>query len=186
MRKNRLSLVLSIIFAVSVAYPVFSLQDQISPDQLSAMKKLSFLVGEWKGTAWTMSPQGQKETITQTENVRWRLDGTVLMIEGLGIVKDPETGKEKVVHEALGIIDYDLTNKAYRFRTYTSAGRAADTEVELTGDLSFVWRIVTPNGLTIRYTIEINDSGQWFEVGEYSRDGQEWNQFFEMTLDRSK
>jgi hypothetical protein len=38
----------------------------------------------------------------------------------------------------------------------------------------------------IRYTIELNEKGQWFEVGEMTQDGQKWNKFFEMTLQRQK
>ena len=30
----------------------------------------------------------------------------------------------------------------------------------------------------------VNDKGEWFEIGEYSSDGEKWYQFFEMTLQR--
>jgi hypothetical protein len=183
MRKSILIIFLFAILAVSTSHQAFSQQELTKADQLAAMKKLSFLVGEWKGTAWMMPPQGKKETIVQTEKVEWRLDGTVLMIEGLGKVKNPETGQEEVGHEALGIVNYDVENKTYRFHAYTAEGRATEADAEV-GENSLIWQIAVPNGFTVRYTIEINDSGQWFEIGEYSRDGQNWSQFFEMTLDR--
>ena len=45
------------------------------------------------------------------------------------------------------------------------------------------WAMETPGG-QIRYTITLNDAGQWFEIGEMSQDGETWRQIFEMTLDR--
>jgi hypothetical protein len=38
----------------------------------------------------------------------------------------------------------------------------------------------------MRYTITLNDRGQWFEIGEISCDGKEWSKVFEMTLERVK
>ena len=41
--------------------------------------------------------------------------------------------------------------------------------------------MTTPQG-KVRYTITRTAEGAWFEIGEYSRDGQQWAKFFEMTL----
>jgi hypothetical protein len=38
----------------------------------------------------------------------------------------------------------------------------------------------------MRFTVRLNEKGQWFEVGEFSRDGKAWQKFFEMTLERVK
>ncbi|CAN5383873.1 hypothetical protein BH23BAC1_BH23BAC1_05400 [soil metagenome] len=35
----------------------------------------------------------------------------------------------------------------------------------------------------MRYIINLNDQGQWYEKGEIKRNGN-WLQFFEMTLDK--
>ena len=54
---------------------------QPSPEHLAAMKKLSFLVGEWRGESWTqMGPQ--KRSSTGTEVVQSKLNGTILTVEG--------------------------------------------------------------------------------------------------------
>jgi hypothetical protein len=42
-----------------------------------------------------------------------------------------------------------------------------------------------PRGQT-RYTLQLNAAGQWYEVGEFSMDGEEWRKTFEMTLDKQK
>ena len=50
--------------------------------QRAEMKKLDWLVGQWKGAGWMqMGPQGRKE-FTITETVEAKLDGLVLVIEG--------------------------------------------------------------------------------------------------------
>lgn len=48
------------------------------------------------------------------------------------------------------------------------------------------WTINPGNGFKIRYTITLSDAGQWIEKGEWSRDGENWSQFFGMTLDKVK
>ncbi|MCB0266330.1 MAG: hypothetical protein KDH98_24530, partial [Calditrichaeota bacterium] len=65
------------------------------------MKKLDFLIGKWKGVGWQMTPQGAKEDAMVEENIQPKLDGLVLMVEGVGKRTDPETGKEMIVHNAL-------------------------------------------------------------------------------------
>jgi hypothetical protein len=49
-------------------------------------------------------------------------------------------------------------------------------------DGAFAWAYEVPHG-KIRFTIRIADS-HWSETGEYSADGEQWNQFFAMELDR--
>ena len=38
----------------------------------------------------------------------------------------------------------------------------------------------------MRYTIKLNQKGQWYETGEMSMNGQAGQQFFEMTLDKAQ
>ena len=52
--------------------------------QRTAMKKLGFLVGEWSGEASVLRCPGQFAELAQTESAQFKLDGLVLMIEGVG------------------------------------------------------------------------------------------------------
>lgn len=149
--------------------------------QKEAMAKLAFLVGSWEGEGWIqMGPQTRHHSIG-TETVESRLDGLILVIEGRH--KDPETGK--VVHHAFATVDWDEDAGQYRFRSLLSDGRAADS----TGHFeegNFVWSPGSPPGSEIRYVIHETEAGEWFEVGEMSRDGgKTWSQFFEMKLHRT-
>ncbi len=55
--------------------------------QRTAMKKLTFLVGAWSGEATVLRAPGQFTAMAQTESVQFKLDGLVLLIEGVGRAK---------------------------------------------------------------------------------------------------
>jgi hypothetical protein len=55
--------------------------------QRTAMKKLEFLVGDWSGEATVLRGPGQFAEMAQTESAQFKLDGLVLMIEGVGRTK---------------------------------------------------------------------------------------------------
>src|ERR1700684_3824420 len=48
----------------------------------AAMHKLSFLAGHWSGSATIVQATGEALHLKQTEDVEYRLDGLVLLIEG--------------------------------------------------------------------------------------------------------
>jgi hypothetical protein len=152
---------------------------------VEAMKKLSFLVGEWTGEGWTEFVPGQRRTSPITENVQLRLGGTIMIVEGLGKKKAQGEQAEAVTHHAFGIISYDDKAKLYRLRSYLADGRSTDAEASFT-DEGFQWRFQVPGNTSIRYTVKLNDKGEWFERGEMSRDGKTWRQFHEMTLQKVK
>jgi len=55
--------------------------------QRTAMKKLDFLVGEWSGQASAARGPGVVVELEQSEVAQFKLDGLVLMIEGVGRTK---------------------------------------------------------------------------------------------------
>jgi hypothetical protein len=137
------------------------------------VKKVESLVGQWKGSGWIQ--QGAKrETFTGTENVQRKLDGLALLIEGR--FTNPEG---RVIHETLAVLDFSEKDSKYRFRTYLATGRTGEYDFKLIPD-GYEWGFQTPAG-TIRYTIKTSKDA-WSEIGEYSKDGKTWAQFFEMNL----
>jgi hypothetical protein len=176
----RIMLIGLAILAVSgLAANVFAQGKQDPGERLAvqrqAMLKLSYLVGEWRGSAWTVSPSGGKHTLTQTERVGPFLDGALMVVEGRGYEADGT-----VVFNALGIISYDPDQKTYAMRSYAQ-GRAGDFPVTLT-DNGFQWEI--PAGpMTIRYTAVIQGN-EWTETGDRIAPGKEPVRFFEMKLAR--
>ncbi|MCB0631367.1 MAG: hypothetical protein R2824_31340 [Saprospiraceae bacterium] len=161
---------------------VLSFAQTDGPSSKTAMEKLSFLAGKWSGSGWQMNQQRQKMAFTQTEDIEFLTDGESLLIKGLGKSNNPETGEERVIHNAVALITYDPEEDRYDFRSFV-VGRGSGNHIgHLVADGHFEWFLETPNG-KIRYTITINEKGQWHEIGEFAM-GDSWFQFFEMTLDK--
>ena len=154
-----------------------------------ALKRFEFLAGKWQGKASVTSGPGMPVPVTQTEEVRFKLNGTVLLIEGTGVGKLPGSDKEGVVFNALAILSYDAPTKAYKLRAHRMEGAATDAAVKLhdTGR-GFDWGFEVPGQkIEIKYTMTLTDDGKWHEVGRMSRDGgKTWLPFIEMTLTRVK
>ncbi len=167
--------------ALLTVSPAALLAQAPASGQRSEMKKLEWLAGNWKGAGWIqMGPQGRKE-FTQTEAIQVKLGGLVLIIEGEG--KSKEDGSS--VHTALAFVSYDEGAKTFRWRAFTADGRQTDTVAEV-GTNTLEWGLEIPQRGRMRYTIKRNEKGEWCEVGEMTRDGQTWQKFFEMTLQRVK
>lgn len=152
--------------------------------QREAMKRLDSWAGQWRGSGWILTwPSRTRQEFTITETVQSKLGGKVLLVEGLGRAKDPQTGAEVDSHVTLAVLSYDEKAQTYRFRTHEATGRALDALAKpIDGGLEWGFRDET-SGSTIRFTIHL-DGNRWHEVGEASRDGKTWHKFLEMTLER--
>lgn len=145
---------------------------ELSPESQEAMKPLAFLEGKWKGTGWMMSRDQQKYEFEQTEEVSFQLSGTHLMIKGQGV------SDGKVIHHALAMISPTSEAGDFDFTSFLQSGQKGSFKSELIDGVLYWY----PND-QVRYVIRLNDAGQWYEVGEYNM-GENWFQFFEMTLDK--
>ena len=149
----------------------------------SEMKKLDFLLGEWQGEGWiVMGPSG-RHTVRQTEKIQAKAGGAIMLIEGLGVERIGD--KDVPVHQAFAVITYDNQAKRFKFRAWRAGGEEVATEPEV-GERSLIWGFHDQtSGMHIKFTVKLNEKGQWFEIGEGSRDGQSWQKFFEMTLQKA-
>lgn len=149
------------------------------------MAALAFLVGEWQGTGWIRMGPGEPHRFVQHETVETRLDGGVLLIEGVGHDPDDE---DAIVHHAFAVLSYSAAEERYVMRAYRGLGDGqtlmVDAEAEVI-DGALVWGYEHPQAGLMRYTIREDEDGRWHETGEMSRDGGEtWFAFFEMVLER--
>lgn len=129
--------------------------------QRTAMKKLGFLVGDWSGEATVLRGPGQFAEMAQTESAQFKLDGLVLMIEGVGRAKTDG----KVSLQALGLISFDDETGTYKMRAFND-GRWLETEVKLAdGGNSISWGFALGAYKTTT-VLRINESGEWTEHGE--------------------
>ena len=151
--------------------------------QRDAMKKLDFLIGQWKGEGWMEFAPGQRRTFKGTEVVQRKLDGLLVAIDGVHRGRIGDKGEEVVVHSAFAMVSYDDKANRYRFQAFTGRGSYEDTEAKVS-DGQLVWGMKVPQFGDVRYTTKLDEKGRWFEVGEVSQDGKAWRKFFEMTLER--
>jgi len=126
--------------------------------QREAMRKLSFLAGHWSGPVTIVHGPGEALHLTQTENVEYKLDGLVLLIEGKSTSADG-----KVLFSALATIAYDDASHTYRFRAYND-GRYLDTELSVPTN-GFSWSF-TAGPAHIVNTMHLTSNGEWEEVTE--------------------
>lgn len=174
---RRTTIVLALVAALA---PVALAQERPdhSAEVREALARLPIGPGVWEGEAWYRGGPGAPDTILQTEHVETRLDGTVLLIEGVGRVED------EVVFHAFATLGYDLARDAYRMTAWLDDGSMTEAETAWE-DGVFTWGFQVPDGPRIRYRIVSPSEGVWREDGEVSMDGSTWRPFFGMTLRRT-
>jgi hypothetical protein len=175
---------LALLAALACAAPALA-QPPGGAANRDAMKKLDYLAGKWKGDATLF--RGKEETkLTQTEDVQFKLDGVVMLVEGIGRGKLPGKDAEGVLFHALAVMSYDAQAKKYKVKAYRAEGQSVDADLTLK-EKGFVWGFKEPGrGAEVRYTMTLTDKNEWHEVGEYSLDGKAWTKFVEMKLTRVK
>jgi hypothetical protein len=124
--------------------------------QREAMKKLEFLVGKWSGEASVVRGPGEPLRLTQTEDVQFKLDGLVLLVEGTGRNADGRTA-----FRALATISFDDATGTYHFRAYND-GRYLDTELTV-GPGTFAWGF-TAGPVKVENAMKLSDKGEWVET----------------------
>jgi hypothetical protein len=126
--------------------------------QRQAMQELSFLVGHWSGPVTIVAGRGGALHFAQTEDVQYKLDGLVLLIEG------KSTGADgKAQFSALATIAYDDASRRYHFRAYND-GHYLDTELSV-ADKGFSWGF-TAGPAHIVNTMHLDGKGEWAEITE--------------------
>ncbi|MDX1953586.1 MAG: hypothetical protein SFY81_15550 [Verrucomicrobiota bacterium] len=150
----------SILFLTGVLISSVA-QAQSRPDlglHKAAMEKLKFLTGKWRGDAIITPGDGPNIKFSQTEEVQYKLDGTIMTIEGTG--RD-ETGK--TVFNAFAIVSYDPQRQAYRICAWNS-GHYIESELKV-GDKTFEWGF-QQGPLKSLSQMKVDADGNWSEASE--------------------
>lgn len=143
------------------------------------MEKLAYFAGQWEGTAKVRMGPGPEQTLSQVEDVKFKLDSTVLVIEGTGSNSDNE-----VVFNALGVVNFNTSTREYAFRSFLHDGRYTEAYFKVIAANKFEWGFDIPgNAGKVRYSIVLDPAAKtWHEVGEFSADGTTWMKFIDMQL----
>ncbi len=146
--------------------------------QRAAMRKLSFLVGKWTGEARILR-SGESLELLQSEEADYKLDGLVLMIEGIG--RNKEDGRPTL--QALGTISYDDETRTYHMRAYND-GRYLETEVKLAENgKGMMWGFALGE-IKTSSILRIDDSGDWTEHHEITIGSQPPRKFMQVRVSR--
>jgi hypothetical protein len=149
---------LSAAFLLGSSLPIDAQQPGMPnvDSQREAMKKLAFLVGHWSGPVSISRGPGEPLHLTQTENVQFKLDGLVLLVEG------QSTGPDgKAQFQALATVAYDDASHTYRFRAYND-GHYIDTELTAQAD-GFAWGF-NAGPARIQNTMHLTVKSEWQET----------------------
>lgn len=140
------------------------------------MQRLRFLVGRWTGEARVLRGSEFVELL-QTEEARYKLDGLLLEIEGVG--KKKSDGEPAL--QALGIISYDDASGTYRLRAFND-GRFLEAEVKLLEvGTGLTWGF-TLGEIRTKSVLRINEKGEWTEQHDITIGSQTAKKLMEVTV----
>ncbi len=185
--RSKSFLLYSVLALLSVCVAVFALSvttmgQTPSPNQAEEMKKLEFLVGEWKGTGWEFNPDGsRRNSFSQKTKVQAKDGNSSLRIKDARTYKPVISSGENTIFipgtpvfqssELDASIYYDENIKLYRWRGENSYGRKNPLEAKLIRDKALQYGM--PFSITLqpadgnrRTTIELTEGGEWRETLE--------------------
>jgi hypothetical protein len=148
--------------------------------QRAAMNKLSFLIGKWDGEASVLRGPGQFVDLDQSEEAQYKLDGLVLMIEGVGLMK----AGGAVALQALGLISFDDEAGAYRMRAFND-GRWLETEVKLVEEGNAITWGFTLGEISTNSVLRLTSEGDWVEMTELTIGPQPPRKFMDLRVRRT-
>ena len=145
--------------------------------QREAMKKLGFLVGKWAGEARLLRGPTESVELLQTEEAQYKLDGLIVVIEGVGRTK---SGGQPLL-QALGIVSYDDESRTYHLRAFND-GRFLETEMKLMeNSKGMTWGFALGE-IRTNSVLQINERGEWTELAEISIGSQPPKKLLELTV----
>jgi hypothetical protein len=170
---------ISLMFAALISTNISA-----QPSEAVAKEKMKSFVhwaGRWQGEGSIQMGPGPLKKSNVDEHLEFKLDGTVMLIEGIG--KSVEGNDNKIVHHALAVLSFDQGTNQYKLNSYLKDGRSTQAWLNIIEEGKYQWGFDTPNG-KIKYSITLDASKKsWNEIGEFSNDnGTTWMKFFEMNL----
>ncbi len=177
---SQLFLTTILLTACMLAFSLTVLAEQPSSSsvdvQREAMHKLSFLAGHWSGPITIFRGPSEPLHLTQTEDVEYKLNDLVLLIQGRSTSADG-----KVLFTALATVAYDDASRSYHFRAYHD-GHYLDTELSVVAE-GFSWGF--PSGPAhIVNTMQLTEKGEWKEFTEVTVGSNPPHRSVEMSLQR--
>ena len=144
--------------------------------QREAMQKLAFLAGRWAGPATIFRGPGEPLRLTQHEDVQFKLDALVLLIQGKSTAADGKTQ-----FEALATVAYDDASQTYHIRAYHD-GHYVDAPLTVMTN-GFSWGFAG-GPAKVENTMHLTAKGEWQETTEVTVGDRPAQRSVEMLLSR--
>ncbi len=142
--------------------------------QRQAMKKLSFLAGQWSGPVTIVRGPAGSLSLTQSESVQYKLDGLVMLIQGKSVGADG-----KAQFQALATISYDDSSQSYHIRAYNDR-RYVDSKLTVLAT-GFEWGFAAGPAHIVN-TMHLTAKGEWQESSEVTFGGNPPRKVMSMLL----
>lgn len=165
MKNTIRSIHIFILFSFILSFCSLSLAQ--SPEQ-QALKELSFLIGDWKGTGQSYLKEGSKP-YDVLSNVSYDLDGELL------VLKHRSFRGETPVLSLRTLIYFNQKDQHYYYNAYTKSG-TRPFKCQLHSQ-----QFICKRGNDYRLIFQLTDEGEFNEYGEKLVDGQ-WQKNFEDIL----
>lgn len=166
----------NLIVTFCILFFTLAASAQTTAEAVSAIKKLNFLEGVWKGRGWIGSVT-KKEHFNETETARIRVGGTLVQIDVFGT---SVTNDSLIINNGLAIVNYNPVSRNYDMKFYQADASYAEAELKIIKPGTVEINLKKKSGFT-RFIIEIRDA-HWYEKAFSSNDGKKWQQVFEMDL----
>jgi len=143
---------------------------------IDAIKKLSFLVGNWHGSGWFKFNE-VKDSLAITQTISIVDSGVTFQMEMASELLLTKTQIKTTV-----LVSYDANNKIY-LTSATSMGSTSNGQAIL-NDNTLHCNFVVNNGMEFRYTYSVVNNSETI-IGEVTSDnGSSWKQIFGGTLSK--
>jgi len=153
----------------------------------AALSKMEFVVGEWEGEGWSLTPSGQRARFWVKESYRYRGDKDLMDMEGRfgGILPDGTRSAER--EYSLGILYYDRERRQYRSWHYSNDGVVFTVDVDVDIERKTAqYRRTTTGGESSRFSIRIDENWVWISTVEILTPDKTWLQVVEFRMRRLK
>jgi hypothetical protein len=129
------------------------------------------------GDARLLRGSTESVELLQTEEAHFKLDGLIVVIEGVGRAK---SGGQPVL-QAFAVISYDDENGTYCMRAFND-GRFLETYIKLLEvGKGMTWGF-SLGEITTNSVLRINENGEWTERAEISIGSQPPRKLLELTV----
>jgi len=149
----------------------------IAQNDTTAMKKLEFLTGDWKGTGW-YKMQESGDSLTFSQKGEWINSGKVLHVSASFQLYASGDLTETVVD-----VTYDEKQKKYLVTAQAGTQEKSNGEGLLVDDHTFQYTLTFGTGWKMRYSFSVTGSQQIVR-GESSNANDSWMQIFGGTINK--